>query len=56
MGFLYGRYEQHKDLPLAIRAVVTAIYEPPQVSLMDGLRLYDLTYSTVSINYDDEEL
>lgn len=32
IGIMYGRYEPHGDIPLAIKATVAAIYEPPQVS------------------------
>lgn len=34
MGYLYGRFTEHKDIPLGIRAEVAAIYEPPQVNCL----------------------
>uniref|UniRef100_A0AAR5QAR6 Nuclear protein localization protein 4 homolog n=1 Tax=Dendroctonus ponderosae TaxID=77166 RepID=A0AAR5QAR6_DENPD len=39
IGYLYGNYEVHTDVPLGIRANVVAIYEPPQESSRDSIRL-----------------
>lgn len=41
LGYLFGRYERYDQVPLGIRAVVTAIYEPPQIGTPQGLELID---------------
>lgn len=39
IGFLYGYYSIHKDVPLGIKSNVIAIYEPPQESTRDFVKL-----------------
>ncbi|KAF0294004.1 Nuclear protein localization protein 4 [Amphibalanus amphitrite] len=41
LGLLLGRHEVHKDVPLGVKATVAAIYEPPQESSKDHIRLLD---------------
>lgn len=41
LGILYGHYEVHKDVPLGIKATIAAIYEPPQESSRNRIKLLD---------------
>lgn len=41
IGFLYGTYEASNDVPLGVRARIVSIYEPPQESTKNAIKLLD---------------
>ncbi|XP_071966038.1 nuclear protein localization protein 4 homolog [Antedon mediterranea] len=39
IGYMFGRYDIHKDVPLGIKAIVSTIYEPPQRATAHSIEL-----------------
>ena len=55
MGYLYGRYVPHPDVPLGIRAEVCAIFEPNQDSTVNSLR-FQSDAAEKTVNHIAEKL
>lgn len=46
VGWLYGYYAEDPDYELGVRAIVEAIYEPPQQGTYNNVTLKDDPYIT----------
>lgn len=46
MGFLYGYYAEDPNYKGGVRAIIEAIYEPPQVGDISGFNLLEDPYET----------
>ena len=47
LGFLIGKFDKYEKVPMGVKSVVEAIWEPRQEGELDGL--------TVEIPWEDEE-
>jgi len=47
LGFLIGRYEKYEKVPMGVKCVVEAVWEPKQEGELDGL--------TVETPWSDED-